>query len=210
MGNNSKQRKFFIILLSVATLFAIVDLSNVADGQLDTVKKGTTQVFKPFQSGLSRVVGPLGDWFSGVTKAGELKRENEKLKKENDELKSTQKKADAAIQENKRLIKQLRLELPEDIPVLNARVIAGSPSNFQNTMQIDVGSNDGVEKGMPVMSGDGLIGKVLKSSKNNSIVLLVNDPTFAVGAQSISSGTKGIVKGKGDGTTLSLQFVEDP
>jgi rod shape-determining protein MreC len=65
-------------------------------------------------------------------------------------------------------------------------VIGEAPSNFQNTIEVTVGSRDGVAVGMPVTDGAGLIGKVTKVNPDSSIVMLITDPQFAVQAQVLS------------------------
>jgi rod shape-determining protein MreC len=45
-----------------------------------------------------------------------------------------------------------------------ARVIAVAPSNFEWTLTIDAGSDDGIERGMAVVAAEGLVGRVLTTT----------------------------------------------
>ena len=67
-----------------------------------------------------------------------------------------------------------------------AQVVGEAPSNFQNTVEITVGSRDGIAVGMPVTDGAGLIGKVTKVYPDRSVVMLITDPQFSVQAQVLS------------------------
>ena len=79
---------------------------------------------------------------------------------------------------------------------MTARVIAGSESNFQLTIVIDRGSAAGILKGLPVVSGDGLVGRVIEVSADESTVLLASDASEDVGVKFVRTG---IVRG-GDRT----------
>jgi rod shape-determining protein MreC len=67
-----------------------------------------------------------------------------------------------------------------------AQVVGEAPSNFQNTVEITVGTRDGIAVGMPVTDGAGLIGKVTKVYPDRSVVMLITDPQFSVQAQVLS------------------------
>jgi rod shape-determining protein MreC len=68
-----------------------------------------------------------------------------------------------------------------------AQVVGESPSNFQNTVEINVGSSRGVAQGMPVTDGAGLIGRITKVFPTRSIVLLLTDPEFSIQAQVLTA-----------------------
>jgi rod shape-determining protein MreC len=80
-----------------------------------------------------------------------------------------------------------------------AQVVGEAPSNFQNTVEITVGTRAGVAVGMPVTDGAGLIGKVTKVYPDRSVVMLITDPQFSVQAQVLSS----IEEGDAGSTTSS-------
>ncbi len=71
---------------------------------------------------------------------------------------------------------------------------------------IDRGSRAGFYKDMPIVSPEGVLGRVIAVSPNTSQVLLVTDPNSAIPAMIESSRIKGIVKGSGKGY-LTLEYV---
>ncbi len=61
---------------------------------------------------------------------------------------------------------------------------------------------------MPVVTGAGLVGRVLEVSRDRATVLLINDPESGVGVKIEKSGATGVVKGRGDTNTMRADFVD--
>lgn len=156
---------------------------------------------------MNGVISPVSDWFDGIARAGSLKHENARLRKELSDARGDAAQARNAIRENKRLTDLLHLSFAADIPSVAARVVDGAPSNFENTIVIDRGTQSGVRVGMPVVSGDGLVGRVTEASRQRATVLQLNDRQFGVGALLQDSGEIGVANGVAGRSTLSLDFI---
>lgn len=78
-----------------------------------------------------------------------------------------------------------------------ATVIGTGASTGAKVLLVDAGSVAGVERGMAVVTPDGIVGKVIASYPTASEVLLVNDPEFAAGVISQKNGVRGTMKGQG-------------
>src|SRR5207244_4579232 len=94
------------------------------------------------------------------------------------------------------------------IPAVAARVVATSPSNFQLTVEIDHGIPAGLRKGMPVVTGAGLAGRVVAVSQERATVLLLTDPSFNVGIRLSASGDVGVARGNGIRQPLPVDLVD--
>src|SRR5205807_1721732 len=79
------------------------------------------------------------------------------------------------------------------------RVIGTATGASASAVFVDRGSAAGVEKGMAVVTPDGIVGKVLAAYPTASQVLLATDPTFAAGVVSQKNHVRGILKGLGHG-----------
>jgi rod shape-determining protein MreC len=129
-----------------------------------------------------------------------LKEDIRKLRIEKFEL------AEAGIQ-NKRLKKLLDFKEIPSSPIVSANVIGGSPSLLRSEVIIvDRGSSDGISRGMPVASMDGIVGKVLTVGESSSEILLLTDPVSAIDAFVHRTRVRGIVKGSGEGCTM--EYIE--
>ncbi len=95
----------------------------------------------------------------------------------------------------------------DTLQVKAARVIARSPSNWYKRILVDQGSMAGIAVGMPVISPEGLVGRVASVTQNSAQVDLITDPEMAVGAiLEKSRETSGIVEGHND----SLRMIDIP
>jgi rod shape-determining protein MreC len=98
---------------------------------------------------------------------------------------------------------------PDGYKHVGARVIGRSPTVWYSTVTIDKGSDSGVRSNQPVVTGDGLIGKVSAVSPDAAQVTLLTDHTSGVSAQVVPDGAAGLVKARvGDPSDLLLDFVE--
>ena len=86
------------------------------------------------------------------------------------------------------------------IDTTTARVLSSDPSNFSHTIDISKGSDDGLKVGMPVVTGAGLVGRVVQVTPSRSTVQLITDPDFLVGVRLLGSDlATGTAHGQGPG-----------
>jgi rod shape-determining protein MreC len=196
-----------VLILIVLTAVTLITLDARSSGFLDGVRGGARDLLSPVASVFDTVFSPVGDWLSGVTHAGSLRDENARLREQLDDARGRLDEAEAAEAENEQLRAIVDLPFLEDASTLTAEVVAGSPGNFQWTVVIDRGTDDGVAEGMPVVTGAGLVGQVVDVSRDRSTVQLIKDPEFSVGVTLVNTGALGVVEGRTDSDQLSLQFL---
>jgi rod shape-determining protein MreC len=201
-------RRRTILALIVITAVALITLDVRGSGPISAVRSGARDVVNPVAGAFDTVFSPVGDWIDGVTSAASLKDENARLRRRLDEARGQEATARAATEENKELKKLLDLPFVEDSDAIAAQVVEGAPSNFEFTVQIGKGESDGVRVDMPVVTGAGLVGRVLEVSRDRATVLLINDPESGVGVRIEKSGTAGVIKGRGDSSTVRADFVD--
>lgn len=80
---------------------------------------------------------------------------------------------------------------------ISARITAHDPYARSQTIWVSAGSAQGVEVDQPVMSLQGLVGRVIKVFGQSSQVLLLADPHFAVDVIEVSSRVRAVVVGSG-------------
>ncbi len=102
---------------------------------------------------------------------------------------------DEIVKENNRFAKLLDFKRRLIFSSVSATVVGRDPSNWNSTIVIDRGMEDGVEVGMPVMSALGVVGKVAEVSENKAKVVLLTDPSFSVAALVKRSREVGLVSG---------------
>ncbi|WP_334328889.1 rod shape-determining protein MreC [Companilactobacillus sp. HBUAS59699] len=101
--------------------------------------------------------------------------ENKHLKARIDDLAQNQAKLKVVQEENQKLKEELKLNATlTDYTTVNASVLSRSPSSWQSYLTINRGSTSGLKKNMPVMSGKGLIGRIIEVDKVSSKVELIS------------------------------------
>jgi rod shape-determining protein MreC len=89
---------------------------------------------------------------------------------------------------------------------VRGQVIGSEPNNLLAVLIVDVGRRDGISKGMPVVSEQGLVGHILAVGTNWSKVLLIIDPSSSVAAMTQSERAPGVVSGR-LGQDLRMEYV---
>lgn len=203
-------RPRFILLLLILTAVTLLTLDGrgTGSGVIDTVRQGARDAFAPVNNAADAVLEPVGNFFSGVIHYGDLKAENARLREQNDELRGKALQAQNADRERRALLDQQGLTFVGDIPRVRARVVTMAASNFEYTVEIDRGTSAGVAKGMPVVSGAGLVGRVVETSRSRATVLLVTDTTFSVGVRLSTSGDVGVATGHGTRAPLRVELID--
>ena len=102
-------------------------------------------------------------------------QENRRLKSKIGDLAENQAKLKVAQDENKKLKQELKLNSTlTDYDTTNASVLSRSPSSWQNYLTINRGQTSGIKKNQPVMSGSGLIGRIVEVNEISSKVELIS------------------------------------
>lgn len=209
MASQRGKRRRTILILLLLTALTLITLDQRGDGEgvIGTVRGGARDLLAPVQDGLRGVTDPIGDWFDGVFDARALKQENEDLKRELAEARGEAVDGEADRLENEELRDILDLEFVGDIPTVTAEVVTASTGNFESTVQIDRGTDDGVTVDMPVVAGDGLVGRVSEASGRRATVMLISDANSGVGARLAESRIPGVLLGEGNPDELTLEFI---
>ena len=175
-----------MIALVVLTCLLFITLDRNGNPVIDRVRSVVATVMRPLDTATEAITLPIERAWYGITNYDDLERDNEALRDQIEQLKGNDVEAVSAILEYRELLKVLQLTSKFTYDTVAAQVVGESPSNFQNTVEINVGSNRGVKVGMPVTDGAGLVGKITKVFPDRSIVRLITDPEYAISAQVLS------------------------
>lgn len=112
----------------------------------------------------------------------ELLRRIDTLQKQNQALQVQQVQAQAIAAENEQLRDALGWARQQPWRLKLANVVVRDPANWWRTVEIDLGSRDGMMVNLPVLTADGLVGRVASVSLGRSQVVLIGDPNCHVSA----------------------------
>ena len=137
-----------------------------------------------------------------------LYKENEILKKKLELLEEKDFNQQFLITENKRLKDVLDSENLGTIDTISAKVFLDKDSPFLKSVIINKGSKSGVKKGMPVVDGNYLVGRIVEVNFLTSRVLLLNDLNSKIPVMIETSGVQAILSGMGD-KEPTLQYLPE-
>jgi rod shape-determining protein MreC len=196
----------FLILLSITIL--TLDFRGEGSGVIDRIRDTAGDALAPVRDAADTVFSPVSSAFHGVTGYDDLEDENAQLRERINDLEGLRTQDGAAVQELEEIQELLRLDTwAMDLPQVAARVVSAPVSNFEQTIELDKGSRDGIRVDLPVVTGSGLVGRVVDVSSRRSLVRLITDPESSVGVRTASSSQTGIATGEGAGRRLSVGFV---
>ncbi|MCA1691198.1 MAG: rod shape-determining protein MreC [Actinobacteria bacterium] len=208
MYRRSRRHRFLLLLLVLTSVTAItLDYRDQGEGAMETLRQGARDLVAPLQSAAGDALEPVGDFFGGITRYNSLQSENARLRQDLERSRGALLSAQGAERERQALLELQRLDFAANIPSVSARVISTSPSNFQNTVVIDRGSEHRLVVGQPVVTGAGLVGRVLEVSQNRATVQLLTDRAADVGVRLTGSGEIGVANGNGTREPLKVEFV---
>ena len=167
------------IALSIVVLLTLV-LLKLPSRAATNLKLAIAGLFVP----IFGTVGSASDLTEkssyGLLSHGELVRQIELLRQTNQLWQIQFRLAEEWKRENDRLRQQLGMPRQFLRPIKLAHVVARDPANWWKTVQIDMGSRDGVRLNAPVLTSDGLVGRVSEVGYGQSQVVLVGDPDCRV------------------------------
>jgi rod shape-determining protein MreC len=110
--------------------------------------------------------------------------------------------------ENRRLSEMLDLARRTPCKTLAARVVAEGPSQWFKSIVINRGTADGVDRGFPVVTSLGVVGRVVETAPHYCQVLRITDPNSAMDARIARNRVRGVVVGGGKNGPCSFKYVE--
>ena len=212
MYRKQVRRRRAVLALLVVGSFVLLTITY---GQgSNGLQRGVSTVFSPVQGVADRALKPARDLVDWFDKTFDARGENGRLKAQLVKVREQSVAGQEALNENQQLRKLLKLNRD---PALAAsaytevigRVIARSPTIWRSSVTIDVGSGDGVRVDDPVISGDGVVGRIAAAEPGSSQVMLLTDHASAISAKVVPAGVQGVVKPEvGDPEHLILDFID--
>lgn len=198
------RRAQFLVLAAVGVL--ALTLLNLPPSVAERVKLACGAVFLPL-FGLARGGASFMDHASyAAMPRSALVTELERLREENGQLKLEAVHAAEAVAENARLRAQLGAAPRGPWNRRLARVVAREPTTWWRSVTIDYGTRDGAAVSQPVVTKDGLVGRISVAGYSHSQVSLVGDADCGVAALVVETRDNGFIKG--GQSTLDAGLVE--
>lgn len=200
------RRVLLVVLIVVSVVLMSVYSREDETGALHNVQSAVEGVIAPLQM--------LGSPLVNANYSAQVEKNNaaasdetlEALRVQNAELSALVSDTEEYRKEAERLRALLDMKSMYGVDGVTGRVIGRTTDSWNQTMTLDVGSEQKVSIGMTVIGATGVAGQVIAVEGSSCVVRLLTDPQSGVAALVQSSRAQGIVRGSLSGV-LYLENV---
>lgn len=186
----------FLIFSLAALLLMALQLT----GQLQALRSAISVITSPAQLGSTSLGKSVTDGVNTLLELRTLRQRVSELEEINASLRAELFRLNEVERENEAM--RRLLEFGQTRPGLDlrgaqiiARVIGQESTNFLEYIEVNLGADQGIEVGMPVLTEQGLVGRVEEVNRVTAKVLLITDPSSNVTAILQSSRLDGVLRG---------------
>jgi rod shape-determining protein MreC len=196
------------IALGIVVLLTLI-LLNLPSHTAARLKLAIGSLFLPLfglANSSDQLANKAGD---AVTTRTELLKENDRLTRANQDLQFQVTQAQETARENARLRQLIGWQQTKPWKLKLGKVVLRDPANWWRTVQIDLGSRDGLRDNLPVLTMDGLVGRISAVGLTRSTVILIGDGNCKVAAQVVETRDTGVIGATDpfDNSLVALGFL---
>jgi len=195
-----------VIVIMAQLVLLAVQVKNNQDVRLIRVWAVTaiTPLARVLEGIRANTFGLAGEYWQLI----EIRSQNQTLKADVDRFKLENQYLKEELATAKRVEAMASFVQRNPNKTIGARIIGAGAGMNSKVVFIDRGSTSGVLKGMPVITPDGIVGKVTASYPTGSQVMLITDPTFGCGVVSDKSRVHGTARGQGNNQLL-VDYIQN-
>lgn len=190
-----------VILVAALLLYPLVMFLTTGNRTRGTnlLDRAVLASSSPVQRILTGTVEGASGLWSHYVSLRRVQRENDSLREENGRLRGEVNGFEEARTENERLKRMLSYSEANPGIKVPARVLGVSPDAMRQWVRIDKGENDGVKRGMAVVTPDGVVGQVMRATASAADVMLLNDSSSRMGVRVQRTRQRATAAGAGEG-----------
>lgn len=193
-------------ILIIASLI-ILSISLHRPDETGFFRKLVLEVASPLIRGITASIDTVGNvWKRYIFLVG-LEKENRMLRLKIAHLTKEVNDAKELRLEALRLRDLMALQEKHRFDTVTARVIDRENAYVFKTILINKGTSDGLSVGLPVISAEGVVGRIIEASWNVARVLLITDYNSNIAAVVQGSRVQGALQGGGS-VGCTLKYVE--
>jgi rod shape-determining protein MreC len=194
-----KEYRFYIILFLFVLIPVVgIDTSTRSPREYHLWDRAIIWITSPIQTSISWSLEGLASGYNNYIYLWHTRQNNQTLSEENRKLQNMIAGLKETQQENIRLRKLLQFQEKYKFQSIVARVIAKDVSSEFRAIRINRGENSGVHKNMAVLTEEGIVGRVLRTTANTADVVTMLDLLSAIDSIDERSRARGVIEGLTD------------
>ncbi|MEU3020388.1 MULTISPECIES: rod shape-determining protein MreC [unclassified Nocardiopsis] len=196
LRDSSRSRLCLALLVAAAVVLMVLDSRAGNNQVLSMARGGGELVFSPVAAGVGLVAGPATTFYEGVSQGPEAAARISELEAANAELEAELQAARVDDDRAEQLDELLHLSGLGGYEVVPAQAVTRTTAQgYAHTITIDAGTDSGIRADMTVVSGGGLVGRVIEAGPRLATVKLVTDVNSTVGARLEQTRKIGAISG---------------
>jgi rod shape-determining protein MreC len=175
----------YSVALGLVALLSLA-LLNLPESGASRVKLAVGGLFLPLFGLAGSLQGMAANPPASISSRSQIVRENERLNQENQQLRLRLLETEEVRRENNRLREAVQWQRRTPGQFKFARVVGQDPANWWRSLLLNAGRRDGIRPSLPVLTEEGLVGRISEVGFDRCRVLLVGDPNCRVAAQVVT------------------------
>jgi rod shape-determining protein MreC len=204
----NRYRNLTVLLVAIVAQLVLLAYQVKSNGEVRLIRvwavSAVTPLARVIEAGRSGTVHFVRDYFVLLN----VREENQRLKTDLDRTKMDNQYLRAELSTADRAKSLAIFQQQSPSKTIAAHVIGNTTGVGAKVVIVDRGTGSGVQKGMAVITPDGIVGKVTSAYPTASFVLLITDPSFAAGVISQKNHVHGTLKGQGYSTVI-VDYVQN-
>lgn len=194
----------FYTTLAILILIPILSLntSSKAPEDFSAFDRAVVFVTAPMQSVITLTIDKVAHFIQNYVFLQSAKQDHAQAVEENRRLLNTIHNLKEIEVENSRLRALLQFQATIEDKKVTAQVIAKDVTTEFRSIRINKGSAEGIQRGMPVVTHEGVVGRVLRTTAHYADVITVLDNLSSIDAIVQRSRARGIIEGQTDTSCL--------
>jgi rod shape-determining protein MreC len=192
----ARYRRGVVLTSTLVVAFLLLSLQVRHERTVVTaIRQGLLTILSPAITVTTLAVHGASEVWHGYVDLRTVRQDNQRLRGEVATLKRRVDQLTEQALETQRLQRLLSLQESSPAALLTARVVGKDATNWFKTILLDRGSLDGIRRNLPVVTPDGLVGRVVEVTPTASKVQLLTDPVSAAGGLLQRTRVTGVVAG---------------
>lgn len=197
---------FFLTGLLVIAVLVLVSLNAGKERNFTSPQRLLIEGLSPLLKAITVSKNSIVGFWKSYIYLVNMRKENEALRETIRALEEENNRYRESVMANIRLKRLLGFKENVPAPMLPAQVVGWDPSTWFQTIIIDKGTGDGIERDLPIVNSDGIIGRIIQTSSHYSKALLIIDPNSSVDSIVQRTRDRGMLEGKGGGSGGSCEL----
>jgi len=197
LPNGKRLREGAVVGVTLLLSLIALRMSAKDPGELSTLDRGILGVVAPAQAAMSTVARAIANVAGRYAELTHVRAENDRLRSENSRLRAELMETKRVAAESGRYQRLLGLRDTTPAETLAARVISIDASPYFRVARVEIDRGEGlVKRGMPVLTPEGVVGRINRVAGGSSDILLAVDPRSSIDVFIPRTGGRGVLRGK--------------